>query len=60
MVVSLAPSETCGRGQTALALPKSSERTSQEDLKVKEPRCERRRAIGGEESELCLCTGSGC
>ena len=36
MVVSLAPFETGGRGQTASAQPKSSERTSQEDLK-KEP-----------------------
>ena len=32
----------------APAQPKSSERTSQEDLKVKEPTCERRRAMGGE------------
>eukprot|EP00964_Phaeocystis_antarctica_P081017 scaffold50639_cov67-Phaeocystis_antarctica.AAC.4 len=30
MVVSLAPSETGGRGQTAPAQPRSSERTSQE------------------------------
>eukprot|EP00964_Phaeocystis_antarctica_P120392 scaffold84138_cov48-Phaeocystis_antarctica.AAC.2 len=55
MVVSLAPSETGGRGQgkglNAPAKPKSSERTSQEDLEPSEeaPRCERRRAMRGEE-----------
>ena len=58
MVVRWAPSETGGRGQTAPALPKSSERRSQErtsleDLKVKEPRCERRRAMGGERRYAC-------
>ena len=61
MVVSLAPFETGGRRQgpkgliagaakelNAPAQPKSSERTSQEDLKPSEeaPRCERRRAMG--------------